>query len=99
MVCTRSSDTYLFRRATGHDPERPLGADLREESLEEESATRASELIARSDHSLIETKAEKELGLPYRDAETALGDALVVTGRILMPSTRCSARALPRAAR
>ncbi|HET7572853.1 MAG TPA: VIT1/CCC1 transporter family protein, partial [Gaiellaceae bacterium] len=32
---------------------------FREEGLDEESARRASELIARSDHALIKTKAEK----------------------------------------
>lgn len=53
---------------------------LREEGLDADSARRASELIARSEHSLIKTKAEKELGLPYGDTETALGDALVVGG-------------------
>ena len=53
---------------------------LREEGLDAESARRASELIARSDHALVKTKAEKELGLPYGDSETALGDALVVGG-------------------
>lgn len=53
---------------------------LREEGLDPEAARQASELIARSEYSLIKTKAEKELGLPYGDNETALGDALVVGG-------------------
>lgn len=53
---------------------------LREEGLDAESARRASELIARSDHALIKTKAEKELGLPYGENETAFSDALVVGG-------------------
>jgi VIT1/CCC1 family predicted Fe2+/Mn2+ transporter len=53
---------------------------LREEGLDAESARKASELIARSDRALIKTKAEKELGLPYGETETALGDALVVGG-------------------
>src|SRR5581483_4858957 len=53
---------------------------LREEGLDAQSARRASELIARSDRSLIKTKAEKELGLAYGEIETALGDALVVGG-------------------
>jgi VIT1/CCC1 family predicted Fe2+/Mn2+ transporter len=53
---------------------------FREEGLDEESARRASELIARSDHALIKTKAEKELGLPYGEPATALGDAFVVGG-------------------
>ncbi len=49
-----------------------------EEGLDPDSARKASELIAQSLYSLIKTKAEKELGLPYGDTETALGDALVV---------------------
>lgn len=53
---------------------------LREEGLDPESARQAAELIGRSEYSLIKTKAEKELGLPYGDTETALGDALVVGG-------------------
>jgi VIT1/CCC1 family predicted Fe2+/Mn2+ transporter len=59
---------------------RELEILLREEDLDPESARQASELISRSEHSLIKTKAEKELGLPYGDNETALGDALVVGG-------------------
>ena len=53
---------------------------LREEGLDPESAHQATELIARSEYSLIKTKVEKELGLPYGDNETAFGDALVVGG-------------------
>lgn len=50
---------------------------LREEGLEPEDARVASERIARSRLSLVKTKIEKELGLSYGEAETALGDALV----------------------
>jgi len=53
---------------------------FREEGLDEDSARLASELVAGSSHALIKTKAEKELGLPYGDGETAFGDALVVGG-------------------
>jgi VIT1/CCC1 family predicted Fe2+/Mn2+ transporter len=59
---------------------RELEILLREEGLAEEDARRASELIARSDLALLKTKAEKELGLPYGENETAAGDALVVGG-------------------
>lgn len=51
---------------------------LREEGLGEEDARIAGEHIARSRTSLVKTKVEKELGLPYGDNETALGDAAVV---------------------
>jgi VIT1/CCC1 family predicted Fe2+/Mn2+ transporter len=51
---------------------------LREEGLTEADARIASEAIARSKHALIKTKVEKELGLAYGEAETALGDAAVV---------------------
>lgn len=51
---------------------------LREEGLTEEDARAASELVSRSTLSLIKTKVEKELGLPYGEIETAAGDALVV---------------------
>ena len=51
---------------------------LREEGLSEEDARAATQLIARSRHSLIKTKVEKELGLAYAEHETALGDAFVV---------------------
>ena len=51
---------------------------LVEEGLTAEDARIASTAIARSQHSLLKTKVEKELGLPYGDTETAVGDALVV---------------------
>jgi vacuolar iron transporter family protein len=53
---------------------------LREEQLNEEDARTAADAIARSRFSLLKTKVEKELGLPYGEAETALGDAAVVAG-------------------
>ncbi len=53
---------------------------LREEGLPEDDAHVASERIARSPHSLVKTKVEKELGLAYGETETALGDAAVVGG-------------------
>lgn len=53
---------------------------LKEEGLDAEQARRASELVAASKLALIKTKVEKELGLPYGEAETALGDALVTGG-------------------
>jgi VIT1/CCC1 family predicted Fe2+/Mn2+ transporter len=53
---------------------------LREEQLSEEQARAAAEAIAQSRFSLIKTKVEKELGLPYGESETALGDAAVVGG-------------------
>jgi len=49
-----------------------------EEGLTEEDARVASAAIARSKHALLKTKVEKELGLPYGETETAVGDALVV---------------------
>ncbi len=51
---------------------------LREEGLDPDDARVASERIARSRFSLVKTKVEKELGLPYGETKTALGDALVV---------------------
>lgn len=53
---------------------------LEEEGLSEADARTASEVIARSRHSLLKTKVEKELGLPYGETETAFGDAAVVGG-------------------
>lgn len=53
---------------------------LREEGLSEADAAAASEIIARSRFSLLKTKVEKELGLPYGEHQTALGDAAVVGG-------------------
>ena len=51
---------------------------LREEGLDEARARAAAEAISQSRFSLIKTKVEKELGLPYGETETALGDAAVV---------------------
>jgi VIT1/CCC1 family predicted Fe2+/Mn2+ transporter len=51
---------------------------LREEGIGEQDARSAAERIARSPHSLIKTKVEKELRLAYGEHETALGDALIV---------------------
>ena len=51
---------------------------LREEGLSEQDARSAAQRIARSPHSLIKTKVEKELGLAYGEHETAFGDALIV---------------------
>ena len=53
---------------------------LREEGLSEEDARAATELISRSKLAHVKTKVEKELGLPYGEQETALGDAVVVGG-------------------
>ena len=53
---------------------------LREEGLDAAQAGAAAEAIAQSPFSLIKTKVEKELGLPYGEVETALGDAAVVGG-------------------
>lgn len=53
---------------------------LREEGLAEEDARIASEAISRSDLAHVKTKVEKELGLPYGEHGTELGDALVVGG-------------------
>ena len=51
---------------------------FQEEGLSEEEARTASEAIAHSPHALVKTKIEKELGLPFHDTETAVGDAYVV---------------------
>jgi len=51
---------------------------LEEEGLSAEDAMTASRAIGRSAHSLAKTKIEKELGLPFHDTETAVGDAWVV---------------------
>jgi VIT1/CCC1 family predicted Fe2+/Mn2+ transporter len=59
---------------------RELEILLREEGLDPGDARTASELISRSDLAHLKTKVEKELGLPYGENETALGDALVVGG-------------------
>jgi VIT1/CCC1 family predicted Fe2+/Mn2+ transporter len=51
---------------------------LREEGLNAADARTAADAIATSRFSLLKTKVEKELGLPYGETETALGDATVV---------------------
>lgn len=53
---------------------------LREEGLAAEDAAAAAETISRSPLAHVKTKVEKELGLPYGEQETALGDAVVVGG-------------------
>jgi hypothetical protein len=53
---------------------------LREEGLDASDARSAAEIISRSTLAHLKTKVEKELGLPYGENETALGDALVVGG-------------------
>jgi len=53
---------------------------LREEELSVDQARSAAEAISQSRFSLLKTKVEKELGLPYGETETALGDAAVVGG-------------------
>jgi len=49
-----------------------------EEGLSPSDAAAAARAIGRSPHSLAKTKIEKELGLPFHDTETAIGDAWVV---------------------
>ena len=51
---------------------------LHDEGLEPGDARVVAERIARSPRAFIKTKVEKELGLPYGEVETALGDAFVV---------------------
>jgi len=51
---------------------------LQEEGLSEADARTASEAIGHSLEALVKTKIEKELGLPFRDTETARGDGYVV---------------------
>ena len=51
---------------------------LQEEGLSEADARTASEAIGHSVDVLVKTKIEKELGLPFYDTETAIGDAWVV---------------------
>ncbi len=51
---------------------------LREEGLDEQDARTVAEIVSRSPSAFVKTKVEKELGLPYGETETALGDALVV---------------------
>lgn len=50
---------------------------LREEGLSPEDAAAAAEIFSHSKLAVLKTKVEKELGLPYGEHETALGDALV----------------------
>ena len=51
---------------------------FQEEGLSEADARTASQAIGRSVESLVKTKIEKELGLPFNDTETARGDGYVV---------------------
>ena len=57
---------------------------FQEEGLGKEDAHTAAEVISRSPHAHAKTKVEKELGLPYGEPETALGDALVTGGMYLL---------------
>jgi VIT1/CCC1 family predicted Fe2+/Mn2+ transporter len=57
---------------------------LREEGLEDADARTAAEIISRSPLAHAKTKVEKELGLPYGEAETAVGDAVVTGGMYLL---------------
>jgi VIT1/CCC1 family predicted Fe2+/Mn2+ transporter len=63
---------------------RELEILLEEEGLSAEDARAAAAIISRSRLSHVKTKVEKELGLPYGESETALGDALVVGGMYLL---------------
>lgn len=63
---------------------RELEILLEEEGLCEEDAKTAAEVISRSPLAHTKTKVEKELGLPYGEAETALGDAVVTGGMYLL---------------
>jgi VIT1/CCC1 family predicted Fe2+/Mn2+ transporter len=63
---------------------RELEILLREEGLDEADASAAAEIISRSPRAHAKTKVEKELGLPYGEPETALGDALVTGGMYLL---------------
>jgi VIT1/CCC1 family predicted Fe2+/Mn2+ transporter len=63
---------------------RELEILLGEEGLAEHDARAAAEIISRSRLAHVKTKVEKELGLPYGDPETAVGDALVVGGMYLL---------------
>jgi vacuolar iron transporter family protein len=60
---------------------------LREEGLDASDARSAAEIISRSTLAHLKTKVEKELGLPYGENETALGDALVVGGMYALAAT------------
>lgn len=57
---------------------------LQEEGLGEADARSAAVIISRSPHAHAKTKVEKELGLPYGEPETALGDALLTGGMYLL---------------
>lgn len=63
---------------------RELEILLQEEGLDEADASAAAEIISRSPRAHAKTKVEKELGLPYGEPETALGDALVTGGMYLL---------------
>ncbi|MHB1242381.1 MAG: VIT1/CCC1 transporter family protein [Gaiellaceae bacterium] len=63
---------------------RELEILLQEEGLEEADAVAAAEIISRSAHAHAKTKVEKELGLPFGEPETALGDAVVTGGMYLL---------------
>lgn len=88
------AENQLFRREIADEeheladhPEvelRELEILLEEEGLEEVDARAAAELISRSPRAHAKTKVEKELGLPYGEPETALGDAVVTGGMYLL---------------
>lgn len=63
---------------------RELEILLREEGLEEPDASAAAAIISRSPRAHAKTKVEKELGLPYGEADTAFGDAVVTGGMYLL---------------
>ena len=63
---------------------RELEILFQEEGLAEEDARAAAAIIARSPRAHAKTKVEKELGLPYGETETALGDAVVTGGMYLL---------------
>jgi VIT1/CCC1 family predicted Fe2+/Mn2+ transporter len=60
---------------------------LQEEGLTEADARTASHAISHSLETLVKTKIEKELGLPYYDTETAKGDAYVVGASYAIAAT------------
>ena len=57
---------------------------LREEGLDDRDARAAAAIISRSPRAHAKTKVEKELGLPYGETETALGDAFATGGMYLL---------------
>lgn len=63
---------------------RELEILFEEEGLDERDARTAAAIIARSPRAHTKTKVEKELGLPYGESETALGDAAVTGGMYLL---------------